>query len=308
MGKNRKRCKRGSVVLPSVKLSPGFSPWLIVGAGLLMAALVWDHWSNIKYLVNLWQTDQNYSVGLLVPFVALYLLWHDRKKLRQCQVKPCGWGLGLIFLGMGLRVFGVLFSYGSAEWYSLVLLISGMVLLVAGRQVFYQMRWILFFLFLMFPLPRMIHYQISPLLQDLSTKGAVFFLELLDQQLAREGNTLILNGNMRVGVAEACNGLRMLTAFIVVAYTLAYIIDRPRGQKIVLVVSSIPVAIVCNIIRLFVTAELFLVADSKMAETFFHDFAGLTMMPIAVLVLGFELYLMKRATLPDGPASPPKSV
>ncbi|MFA5865563.1 MAG: exosortase/archaeosortase family protein [Phycisphaerae bacterium] len=275
------------------------SPWLIVGVGLLMAVLAWDHWSNIKYLVNLWQNDQNYSVGLLVPFVAVYLLWHDRKKLRQCRIQPCWWGVGLVFLGMGLRVFGVLFSYGSAEWYSLVLLIGGLVLLAAGWQVFYQVRWILLFLFLMFPLPRMIHYQVSLFLQNLSTQGAVFFLELLDQQLAREGNTLILNGNVRVGIAEACNGLRMLTAFIVVAYTLAYIIDRPRWQKVVLLISSIPVAIVCNIVRLFITAELFLLVDGKTAERFFHDFAGLTMMPMAILILGFELYLMKRATLPD---------
>jgi exosortase/archaeosortase family protein len=96
----------------------------------------------------------------------------------------------------------------------------------------------------------------------------------------------------------------MLTAFIVVAYTLAYMVNRPKWQKIALMISSIPVAIACNIIRLFVTAELFLVASSKTAEKFFHDFAGLTMMPMAILILACELYLMNKVTEPEKAEQP----
>ena len=64
---------------------------------------------------------------------------------------------------------------------------------------------------------------------------------------------------------------------------LAYVVDRPRWQKIVIVIGTVPVAVICNLIRLLITARLFLAVGNEMAEKFFHDFAGLTMMPLAVV-------------------------
>jgi exosortase/archaeosortase family protein len=98
----------------------------------------------------------------------------------------------------------------------------------------------------------------------------------------------------------------MLTAFIVVSATLAYIIRRPKWQKAVILLSSIPVAIACNLLRLCLTAELFLVASSETAERFFHDFAGLTMMPVAVLILIGELMLLKKIAPDEIPNNPGK--
>jgi exosortase/archaeosortase family protein len=109
---------------------------------------------------------------------------------------------------------------------------------------------------------------------------------------------MTVNG-AEVAVAEACSGLRMLTAFVVVSATLAYLVNRPRWQKGVLLVSSVPIAIACNLARLVVTAALFGAGYSKAAGTFFHDFAGLVMMPLAVFILAGELWLMKRLVIPD---------
>jgi exosortase len=119
--------------------------------------------------------------------------------------------------------------------------------------------------------------------------------------VVREGHTLLLNGNVHVAVAEACSGLRMLTAFVVVAWVLAYIIHRSPWQKAVLVVSSIPVAILCNIVRLVITAMLFMVTTAEFAEQFFHDFAGLTMMPLAILMLLGELWVMSQIVIEEEP-------
>ena len=95
----------------------------------------------------------------------------------------------------------------------------------------------------------------------------------------------------------------MLTAFVVVAATLAYVVERPRWQKAVLVISSVPIAIACNLARLCVTAVLYVVASSETAERFFHDFAGLSMMPLAVLILAGELFLMARLVVPEEQAA-----
>jgi len=266
---------------------------------LLFIVLIGSYWSTIVPLYKDWQGDDNYSVGQLVPLAALYLLWNDRKKLANCRPEPCLWGLGVILLAQLARAFGLIFVYESAERYSLVLTVMGLVLLIGGRQVFWQVRWILLFLFLMVPLPGRIHNAISGPLQGFATTLAVMTLELLGVTVAHEGNTMLLNDSVPVAVAEACSGLRMLTAFVVVASVLAYVINRPRWQKMVLVCSSIPVAILCNQIRLVLTALLFLSISSEVGEKFFHDFAGWTMMPLAVLILAGELWIMSRLIIED---------
>jgi exosortase len=272
--------------------------WLAVGL-VALATLVWAYWTTIYALTRDLNADENYSVGLLVPFVALYLAWRERDALRQCAWRPAWWGgTGLILAAQAARFYGLDSLIESAERYALVLTVVGMVLLVAGSQVFRRLLWVLLFLFLMVPLPGRVHNMISGPLQTQAATGAVFLLEVLGASVHRTGNVLTVNG-AEVAVAEACSGLRMLTAFVVVAATLAYLVKRPRWQKAVLVVSSVPVAILCNLARLCITAELFAMGFGKAAETFFHDFAGLAMMPLAVLILAGELALMKKLVVPD---------
>lgn len=282
---------------------PTWERFEVLGPALLLLllpiALLWSYWPTIERLVQQWRTDDNYSVGALVPLAALYLLWQRRASLAKCPVSSSWWGVGVILLAQAARAFGLLFDFKSAERYSMVLTAVGVVLLVGGRRLCHETRWILLFLFLMVPLPGRMHDLISVPLQDLATASAVFTLELFGVTVVREGNVMVLNHQVSVAVAEACSGLRMLTAFIVVAATLAGAADRPRWQKLVLVLSSIPVAILCNLARLVVTAVLYMIASGETAERFFHDFAGLTMMPLAVLILLGEMWLMSRLVIQE---------
>jgi len=259
----------------------------------------WAYWTTISDLVTEWQTNPNYSVGLLVPPAALYLLWHDRKSLQRCRLSPAWSGIAVILVAQAGRAFGLVWLYESAERYALVLTLVGVVLLVGGWGVFWRTRWILLFLLLMVPLPGRIHLMISGPLQEYATRGAVFGLELLGVVVGRQGNRVMLNDEVPVNIAEACSGLRMLTAFVVVAAVLAYVIGRPRWQKFVLVVSSVPIAVACNVFRLVVTALLFLNLQSDLAERFFHDFAGFTMMPVAVLMLLLEMWVLSKLVVAD---------
>ena len=109
-----------------------------------------------------------------------------------------------------------------------------------------------------------------------------------------------------MAVAEACSGLRMLTAFVIVAAFMAYMVKRSRLKKVILLLSSIPVAVMCNIVRLCVTAVLFMIASSELAEKFFHDFAGLVMMPVAVMLMFAELWLLDKVIEPEPAETSPK--
>lgn len=266
---------------------------------LLLITLLWSYAPTILPMVRDWRSDENYSAGQLVPLAALYLLWIDRKKLAFWTPRPCWWGIGIIILAQLARMFGLIEMYESAERYALVLTIVGLVMLVAGWEIFWRARWILLFLFLMVPLPGQVHNLISGPLQNLATVGAVTTLELIGISVTHEGNVMVLNDSVPVAVAEACSGLRMLTAFVMVGAVLAYVVNRPRWQKTVLVISSVPVAVVCNLIRLVVTAILFLMISNTVAETFFHDFAGWTMMPLAFFILLGEMWIMNRLIIED---------
>ncbi len=381
-----------------VDRAPGLPPWLMplsVWVGVL-TALLWSHWSVALSMFKDWQADPNYSVGQLVPLAALYLLWQHRAELSKCRMTPCWWGLAVILIAQIARLGGLLFLFETGERYGLVLTAIGLVLLIAGWDITWRIRWILLFLFLMVPFPGRVHNLISGPLQTWSTSGTFFLLEVFGVTVARDGNVLVLNGNVPVAVAEACSGLRMLTAiglvlliagwditwrirwillflflmvpfpgrlhnlisnplqswstsgtffllevfgvtvsqdgnvlvlngsvpvavaeacsglrmltaFIVVSYVLAYIVKRPRWQKAALVLLSVPIAIVCNLGRLLVTAILFMLTSSETAETFFHDFAGVSMMPLAVLLLVGALWLFNKLVIPDEEGPPQRT-
>jgi exosortase len=274
-----------------------YVPGLIVG--MLVLLTTWYYWPTMVSLFKDWQSDSDYSAGQLVPLVALFLLWRERKKLGKCLLKPCWWGVALLLIAQAVRFYGLLFMFESAERYSLALTIAGLVLMIAGWQVFRAASWILLFLFLMVPFPGRIHNLISGPLQHAATSGSVFLLEAFGIRVSQQGNVVLLNENTPMAVAEACSGLRMLTAFIIVAAFTAYMIKRSRRQKVVLLLSSIPIAVMCNILRLCVTAVLILLVNTEFAEKFFHDFAGLAMMPAAALLLFGELWLMDKLVLPE---------
>jgi exosortase len=279
----------------------------IIAVFILAAVTAWSYWPTMADLYKDWQRDDDYSAGQLVPLVALFFAWRDRRKLGESPLKPCWWGgIALILLALAGRAYGLLFLFESAERYSLVLSVAALVLLVTGWQVFRRASWILLYLFLMVPLPGRVHNMIGGPLQNLATTGSVFFLEAFGARVSQQGNVVMLGENTPMAVAEACSGLRMLTAFIVVAGFIAYMVKRPRWQKAGLLVSSIPVAVICNMVRIFLTAMLMLYVSEELAKKFFHDFAGLVMMPAAVMLMFGELWIMDRLVVPDESGSPQK--
>jgi exosortase len=271
--------------------------------GALLALLCWSYWPVLTRLWSDWQHDANYSAGQLVLPVALLLLFREWNLWSALPRRP-DWlaGLALLALAQLIRLFGFVFLYESAERASFVVTLAGLVLLVCGRIVAWRARWLLAFLLLMIPLPGRLHNLIAGPLQDVSTAGAMLVLDVLGVVAARRGNVIYLNDDFPIGVAEACNGLRMLTAFLIIAAVLAFLVRRPTWQRVVLVVSSVPIAIFCNVVRISATALVLLWVNRSLGSAFFHDLAGLAMMPLAIFLLIGELWIMKRLVVPDSPS------
>jgi exosortase len=264
---------------------------------LVLLAFFWSYWPNLKDLWKIWMRNDEYSSGLLVPFLAVYILWLRRQTIAQCQIKHSIWGLLIFLFAQIFRVFGLLFMYGSAERLSIVLSIVGLVIWLYGWQVFKKAVPIFVFLTLMLPWPNRIQATISLPLQRWATGSAVFCLEVAGYEIIREGNVIHI-GNETVAVAEACNGLRMITAFIVISGLVALLVERKWWEKLIILVSSLPIALLCNTIRLTVTAMAFTVLEGEQWEKIFHDFGGYAMMPVALAAVVAELWLLAKLTIP----------
>lgn len=266
----------------------------------LLAIVTWSYWPTLYGLLRSLQRSEDYSAGLIVPLLAAGLLWRMRGSIGPSSWTPCWWaGVPLLLLAETCRAYGFLSARPSAERYSLVLMVAGSVLMIAGWQVFRRVSWILLFLFLMVPPPARVHNLISPPLQSMATTGSVFLLEAFGTSADQQGNIVMLNGDTPLAVAEACSGLRMLVAFVIAAAFIAYLVKRPRWQKAILLASSIPVAVICNVIRIFITAMLMVYVSSEAAQRFFHDIGGFVMIAVAVSLLFGEIRLMDRLIVSD---------
>ncbi len=268
-----------------------------IASALILTAFTWSYWPGLRDLWNVWMRSDEYSSGLLVPFLAFYIFWLRRKIITGIPLKPSIFGLFLFIFAQAMRIFGLLFLFVSAERLSIVLSIAGIVLLLSGWKLFIKVSTILLFLFLMLPWPNRIQSAVSLPLQSLSTSSAVFCLQVMGFDIIREGNVIHI-GNSTVAVAEACNGLRMITAFFVISGLVALLIKRTWWEKLIVLISSLPIAFLCNTLRLTATAIFFTMVEGPYWEKVFHDFGGYAMMPLALAFIVGQLWLIDKLTVP----------
>ncbi len=91
----------------------------------------------------------------------------------------------------------------------------------------------------------------------------------------------------------------MITAFLVISGLVVLLVNRAWWEKLIILASSLPIALLCNTVRLTITAVFFTVLEGEHWEQIFHDFGGYAMMPLALAAIVGELWLLaKLTTLP----------
>jgi exosortase len=143
----------------------------------------------------------------------------------------------------------------------------------------------------MVPLPWKVKTMLSDPLQTIATHITTYTLQTLGMPALREGHIIVIN-DFRIGVVEACSGLSMLVVFFALSTAVAIVINRPLGDRIFIFLSAAPIAVASNVIRIIVTALLYLWVGKEAGDRFFHDLAGWFMMPLALLFMWLELKLI----------------
>lgn len=238
----------------------------------------------LSRLVKQWTTDDDVSHGFFVPVVAGYIVWSRREKLLSIEWKPAWWG------GIGLLVWAALQAYlgmlgaelflqRTAFLFSLV----GVLLILGGTALVRELAFPLLLLAFMIPLPSVIYNQITFPLQLFASAVAEKSLEVLNIPVLRDGNILELP-SQKLSVAEACSGIRSLLSLSFLSLVYAYFFDRKVWMRWVLLIATIPIAIVANSARVTLTG-VFSEIDPSLAEGFFHEAEGWVIFIVALVIL-----------------------
>ena len=136
----------------------------------------------------------------------------------------------------------------------------------------------------MIPLPYLIYDSVAFPLKLLVSKVSVQFLSFIGILVLREGNIIHL-ASTTLEVADACSGIRSIISLLALSTAIAYLTQKGWIKRVILVVLAVPIAVFVNAVRVIVTGILAERYGAEAAEGFFHEFAGLVIFGIAIVML-----------------------
>jgi exosortase len=257
----------------------------------LVACAVAVYSPILYYMVDQWSWDDDYSHGFLIVPLSAWFAYERKNKLRRAPVEGSWWGLLPLAIGTLTLAVGRLGVELMNMRVSFVFTLIGLVLLVLGRPMFRILSFPLLFLFLMVPLPQSLVNVVAFPLQLIAADMAVNALHLLQIPALREGNIIHL-ASSQLFVAEACSGLRSLMALFTLGVVFAYFFRKSTAERIVIVLSTIPIAILVNSFRVALTGILTHRFGEQAASGVVHATEGMFTFGIAFLLLLAEARLL----------------
>lgn len=273
---------------------PALSTATIAALAVVGATLVGAYAPSFRMLVIQWWEETNYSHGFLVIPIAGLILWQRKDGLTKVGPLAPVW-LGWVAL-MGILLARVLLFERNEQWIeaaTIPLAVAALVLAFGGWRLLAWAAPAIAFLWFMMPLPPSINMILAGPLQRFATTASTIALQAMGLPVVAEGNVIIV-GSARLEVARACNGLSMLLSFatLITAATI-FMSDRPLWERVTLMISIIPIALVANILRIMATAWCYHLFGRHFGDTIAHTTAGLAMMPIALVLVWIEIKLLR---------------
>src|ERR1051325_1427230 len=285
---------------------------------VVIAALGFVYASVVVKLGHDWWDDENYSHGLLIPFIIGYILWIERDRMRRTPVRPrLWWGVAAVVCALLAVWAGTAGAELFMQRMSLVLMLAGIVVYFWGFRLLRFALVPLALLVLAIPIPTIIFNKIAFPLQLFASRCAVWAMRLFDIPVLRQGNVIELMplnaaSPKRLEVVEACSGIRSLMTLVTLAVVFAYF-THPKSKdgeggggalralksygfwrSLILVLSAVPIAILTNALRVSGTGVLAHYYGTRVADGFFHSFSGWVVYIAAFLLLFAVGWLLDR--------------
>lgn len=261
--------------------------WQIAIVGALIAGV---YWQTIRaVLVARWISDGNWSHGWLIPAFSLYFLYLRRDELVRVQARPTMLGAVVLMLSLTwFFVFSWVYPIAYLQALSIVGTVFGAVLLLGGWPVT-RLTWFpILFLLLAIPLPQRQYFELTFPLRAWASTAAAALLPMFIPGLHTEAQAVVIdyiapNGaSGQLNVEEACSGMRLMMAFVTLGLAMSYLGDRALWQRLILVASCIPIAVVCNTVRVTLTGYFTITGREELAQGTPHQLLGIAMLLLAL--------------------------
>jgi exosortase D (VPLPA-CTERM-specific) len=265
---------------------------LALGIGFAVLASL----GGLTDLVQRWHRQEEYSHGYFIPLISLWLLWRRRDALASSRGEPSKWGLAIIVASAAMLVLGELSAIMVLVQLAFLAFLAGLILCYGGKSLLRLTAFPIALLLFSIPLPYLVESQLTWRLQLASSSLGVAFLRALDYSVFLQGNVIDL-GVYKLQVVEACSGLRYLYPLLSVGFLMAYMYPAALRWRVLIVLSTIPITVITNSLRIAITGVLVERWGTSMAEGFLHSFEGWIIFIVCQVVLMAEIMLIERYTL-----------
>lgn len=277
-----------------------------IKAIILAAAVYIVFHTEIYSIVHRWLSDPSWSHGFIIPFFSLYFINQKKKEILTSQFKPNY--LGFVFLLMCLvayPMFVFVYRFGYLMDIMIIPTLGAMVLFFGGWKLV-KYTWLpVVYIFFAIPIPARIYNDMTIPMRIHDAQIAAGLLNLVKGLEANASGVMIdivykgVRLEPGLDVAEACSGMRLLMAFLALGVAMAYLHYRPAWQRLVLLASTIPIALMCNVVRVVVTAFIYVLWDPMYAQGIYHDMLGILMLPLAFGLYGGLAWFMSNLVVEE---------
>jgi exosortase len=269
---------------------------VVAAAAMAMVgvAVTWPTWVDIYHIAT---TDEEADHVLLVPLVALWMLWARRVRFRYC--KPTFTMLGPIIVAIGWAIRSYGFYHGIASFWhgGSVLVVLGCIVAVLGKHAIFRFIPVVAVLVFLIPVPGELRLRVAIPLQSWTAHMEQQLFHVMNMDVARSGNQLWYN-DKPIDIIEKCNGLRMVFGLILVGYAFSFSLPLRNWVRFLILAVSPFAAILCNLIRILPTVWIYCSPRFAHVADRFHLYSGWLMLLVALLILLGILRIMKWAMIP----------
>jgi len=240
------------------------------------------YYNTFQWLIISWLNNDYYSHGFLIPIISGYIVWNMRKELLIIEKKQSQTGLALFILGIVLFGVGDVYVIRFLSGLSLIITIFGTVLYLYGWDSVNKIKFPILFLLLAIPVP--FTDVIIPPMQTISATSSSYLAGLVGIPVQREGFELKLP-TASFQVAAECSGINSMISLLTVSIIYAFILEGGLLMKFGIVLSSIPLAMIGNSIRITSVLAIANRYGQDVAISYFHDFSSLVLFSVALIGL-----------------------
>lgn len=270
-----------------------YNPWVLVTISIGFLLLVPTFWGGISELVLRWDKQEEYSHGYLIPLVSAYLVWQRKDLLKRMEFVTNWTPVAIVALGIIISVVGEISAIYVLIHFSLILILLAMAWSLMGWEAFKYVIIPLALLVFAIPLPYFLEATLTADLQLVSSRLGVEFIRMFNIPVFLEGNVIDL-GIYQLQVVEACSGLRYMYPLMGVGFIVVYMYQVEFWKRALVFVSTIPITILMNSLRIGVIGVLVDNWGIGMADGFLHYFEGWIIFVACLAILVAEMWLLNR--------------